>query len=443
MCGIAGIVRKERSLFDFSTFCTLGIANDSRGGDSCGIFIDGEVEYGTGTYNKYFQNFMFDSKILQKTNSAKIAFLHCRKASVGAISEKTAQPVVIKDKTGEVRYVLMHNGTIYNYKELAEKYIPGVDITGMTDSQVMARIFYYKGYDALNEYQGGAVFAIVDYRQPEPWVLLWRGESKKYQSSKEKEEERPLFISTLYDEELVFSSIASYLFAQRPYSGVSSLPANRLFKWTHKKLTALKSYSRDNVGQWKSYTPATTDTSYYFPRSYVSGGSTYYSTYVSFKTTTRTYTLGGKELDGFYYMTRQGKIEDKKGLLNYPVSFFRGIPIRRQKYVRFLEKCLKKSRLTDSEFISKNMNFIRYLSCDRIYEKNGVMMEAIGPFECKPFSGKFQPLGDSWASQYTEGRFSYRISGSYDSAMKQLEDSEKGEEKLDLDKQLIKKICGA
>ena len=47
--------------------------------------------------------------------------------------------------------MLLHNGTIFNYEDLAKKYIPDIDIKGMTDSQVMEQIFYYKGYDARFE----------------------------------------------------------------------------------------------------------------------------------------------------------------------------------------------------------------------------------------------------------------------------------------------------
>ena len=36
MCGIWGIVNTRPRKFDYTTFCTLGIANDTRGGDSCG-----------------------------------------------------------------------------------------------------------------------------------------------------------------------------------------------------------------------------------------------------------------------------------------------------------------------------------------------------------------------------------------------------------------------
>ena len=119
MCGIFGIISESKIPFNYGAFCTLGIHNDSRGGDSCGIFIDGEVEYGVNK-EKLFNNFYQDSELLNSTTSASIAVGHCRKASVGNVNIKTAQPVVIyKDDRAE--FVVLHNGTIYNYKELAEK----------------------------------------------------------------------------------------------------------------------------------------------------------------------------------------------------------------------------------------------------------------------------------------------------------------------------------
>ena len=48
MCGIFGHISLEKKKkFNFPLFATLGIHNDTRGGDSCGIFIDGKSEYGT------------------------------------------------------------------------------------------------------------------------------------------------------------------------------------------------------------------------------------------------------------------------------------------------------------------------------------------------------------------------------------------------------------
>lgn len=120
MCGIFGIVTKSMRSFDFPTFCTLGIANDSRGGDSCGYFIDRHYEYGAKGNDKWFQCFFQNNKFLNELKMSSVAFGHCRKASVGIIDETTAQPVVLTDANGKVEYVLMHNGTIYNYKELAK-----------------------------------------------------------------------------------------------------------------------------------------------------------------------------------------------------------------------------------------------------------------------------------------------------------------------------------
>ena len=65
MCGLFGIISRKKKAFDYSTFSVLGVNNDSRGGDSCGIFIDGEYEYGVRD-NKLFQDFFTESKILKK-----------------------------------------------------------------------------------------------------------------------------------------------------------------------------------------------------------------------------------------------------------------------------------------------------------------------------------------------------------------------------------------
>ena len=155
MCGIFGHISLEKKKkFNFPLFATLGIHNDTRGGDSCGIFIDGKSEYGTTAINKYFSDFFLDSTILGETKEFNIALGHCRKASPGmGLEPDKAQPVVLRNsKTDETRFVMIHNGTIYNYEELAKKYIPEVNIKGLSDSQVMARIFFYKGYDCLSEY---------------------------------------------------------------------------------------------------------------------------------------------------------------------------------------------------------------------------------------------------------------------------------------------------
>ena len=253
MCGIAGIVSKDVRPFDLSGFCVLGVTNDSRGGDSCGVFIDGKYEYGVDKL-KMFADFYPTSKVLHETREAKISFVHCRKASVGEISERTAQPVVLKNNSGQIEYVLMHNGTVHNYKELAAKYIPDTDIAGLTDSQVMAHIFRKVGYAPLCEYIGGATFAIIDYRGTEPKVLLFRGASKKTADA-EVAGERPLFYYIdPARKELIFSSmkypvelILRGLIANTPtrqYATIAPVDTNTLLEFDGEKLTPVGTYDR-------------------------------------------------------------------------------------------------------------------------------------------------------------------------------------------------------
>ena len=103
MCGIFGIITPKPRKFDLRAFCVLGVNNDSRGGDSCGVFIDKKYEYGVNEF-KFFYNFFPRSKVLNSVTKCQVALGHCRKASVGAINAATAQPVVIKDGNGAVSY---------------------------------------------------------------------------------------------------------------------------------------------------------------------------------------------------------------------------------------------------------------------------------------------------------------------------------------------------
>lgn len=47
MCGIFGVVNRHKRQLDKRAFITLGCANDARGGDACGVMIDGKVDRGT------------------------------------------------------------------------------------------------------------------------------------------------------------------------------------------------------------------------------------------------------------------------------------------------------------------------------------------------------------------------------------------------------------
>lgn len=428
MCGIFGIITKDERKFDYSTFCTLGVDNDSRGGDSCGICIDGEYEYGTGVL-KYFEDFFPGSKILDKVKKSKIALGHCRKASIGGISEKTAQPVIIKDKSDKVRFVMLHNGTIYNYEKLAKKYIPEIDIKNMTDSQVMARIFYYKGYDSLEEYIGGSVFAIVDYRQPEPQLLLFKGSSKKYSTDVGEVEERPLYTTVSGNGELIFSSTSKYLKAIRKGQEIYTIRANSLITFNGTDLEVLKVYSRKNAYQNKE-----TQAKYYYPTYYGQwdnyyesennyGSSSYYGgDYISCDRLTNTYMHSGKPVEGKVRLSKYGRVIPEKSSEKEDATiwFFHGIAMDgRNSYNKISRMESKFKDQKKSKFMELCQNLIRYYSMDKVYFKEKEMVKATLPNKFTLFTGEYQVIGEVQVSKYVNGRCKeITNNGSYEGSLK-------------------------
>ena len=396
MCGIAGIISTKEKPFDYSTFCHLGIDNDSRGGDSCGIFIDGKYEYGIGD-TKLFVNFMSKSQLLNNTETTKIALLHCRKASVGAKTIKEAQPVIICDDKGTPEFVVLHNGTIHNYEELAEKYIPKENIDGLTDSQVMAKIFYSAGYDVLNEYYGGAVFVIVDYRKKTPEVLFFKGASKA-SSYAAVSEERPLFYAIdEIEEEICFSSILPHLIASRYWVKCASLTPNKLYKFTGKTLTEVATYSREKVTQRPEVI--------FYTGSFVSNDNTYVpSQYMWGNITDLKYTSVGKALDGKWYLVSDSGQISKNPVGKFRVCwFFDGVLLKSENAYNMLLRKVSKSKLSMAEFIRENELLIRFLSKDQLYVKDGIYYKVTGKNSVTKYTGMIKMISSNYSYKIVDG----------------------------------------
>lgn len=237
MCGLFGFIGTKKQPIDVTPFLALGVENDVRGGHGCGIFVDGQYEYGTVS-DKYFSTFFEKSELLKTVDKVEVLIGHDRKASVGGISDEKLQPVVIEDENHQVEFVLMHNGTIINHEELAKKYLSmeKEESSKLSDSQIMARIIYTHGFGVFAEYTGAGVFVMIDYRTPKrkPSVFVFKGESKEYVASTKTTEERPLYyIRTPHG--LWFSSIADYLTIMnyKIQNGVYSFPTNTVVLINH------------------------------------------------------------------------------------------------------------------------------------------------------------------------------------------------------------------
>lgn len=383
MCGIFGIITPKPRKLDRRAFCVLGVNNDSRGGDSCGVFIDKKYEYGVNEY-KLFYNFFPKSKILNTVTHAQVALGHCRKASVGAINAANAQPVVIKNENGEVEFALIHNGTIINYQEMAKKYIPDVDIKDMTDSQVMARIFYHAGYDVLGEYLGAGAFVMVDYRNGNPEVFIFKGESKSAEYSTITTIERPLFC-TYTTTEFIFSSIIDYLRALRPDREVMTVSSNKLLKLYDGKLSIVEEYDRKSKWQTRSYSSTTRDLYSSVSNIARKGTETGYDAYSNFGTHYHwevvdmdeegVYWIGNEKAHGVHWVDALGDVYKRKEPGTIQVAFWKGVLLRNVSCYTFLAKLAKEREYSVDDLLILYPDLVHYLSaspCWKTYKGSWV-----------------------------------------------------------------------
>jgi len=237
-CGIGGYIGNNFNKYKFNS---LGLYNDSRGGDSCGIVTSNEenveVYYGHDK-TKLYKNFV-ELGGLKDTNleSPNFALLHCRKASVGGISLATAQPVVIRNANNEVIFAMIHNGTLVNYKELAVKYNVDFMLTE-TDSQIFCKTVFKAGYGVLAEYDGAGAFVFWDNRDGSDTIKIFKGASLFYENDKDIYIERPLYCIK-EENSYWFSSMEESLeFINDTNAKVENVKSNTLFTIKNGKVIA-------------------------------------------------------------------------------------------------------------------------------------------------------------------------------------------------------------
>lgn len=269
MCGIFGQTFKSSSSFNKDKFKILGIYNESRGKQSSGFSINGDI-YLSSTGNHLWTDFIqshYDT-FKQKPELIKSVIGHTRQASKGGISELNTHPfgfdTIIINNTPICKFIGEHNGSLYNEDDLAEEY--GIDISksfvndynklvkhDKIDSEILLEIIYTsQNYEVLSKYQGGAALAWIDATKPNT-LFLFHGKSKKYQYGTNIEEERPLFIWKEHKNSLYFSSLKEGLLAigANPID-IIELPHNIVFEITDGNYDKAIQHvvNRDNVGQY-------------------------------------------------------------------------------------------------------------------------------------------------------------------------------------------------
>lgn len=273
MCGLFGFTSDSPKKFSWDKFNILGILNESRGEDACGRFHGNMLEYGLGTESKY-------TKYISTYNNPPVNFNiilgHTRKASSGGLADVFAQPITLSASHPLVKermkadtdykkwvnemialhgkdvivFVVIHNGTIYNYKSLAEKYgittsftvieekKAGVNnvkssesIYTKNDSMILAELLYkIRDYSILEEYIGKVAVIFYDLYYTDT-LFAFRGESKYSDVSVENSEERPLYCYKMNNNSMYLSSQKEGLFSIGGNNKtVDTIPANTVIK---------------------------------------------------------------------------------------------------------------------------------------------------------------------------------------------------------------------
>lgn len=241
MCGIGGIINRSLAKFDKKSFEIIGVLNDQRGGDSSGIFIDGTFAKGLSA-EALFSN---HTKQIKYPEESFISVVHCRATSPGLKTNlEQCQPVIIQGDEGYL--VVLHNGTISNTKELASKYLPNMNVTDLSDTQIMANIFYNYGFDVLLEYKGTATFNIIDYREENPKVYFFSGDSIYNSIKEDYAVERQLYYIK-QENRFIFSSLSIPLYLIDDTVEIKRFPTNKLLELVDNDLVIVKEYDRSSL----------------------------------------------------------------------------------------------------------------------------------------------------------------------------------------------------
>lgn len=204
-CGLVGFAPFEGKKANLEKIKILSIINSVRGTDSCGIFINNNLQKGVGKLSDikdYFKEHQISYNAACKNKSI---IVHMRKSTRGASIEANAHPFYIKENPNNPGIVGAHNGTIYNCSTLSKKYDVPFE-TGDVDSKFLLTVIQKtKSFDVLAEYDGAAALLMAFEDEPNT-IYAFKGASIETWGGSLVVEERPLYI-LIENEGVYFSSM--------------------------------------------------------------------------------------------------------------------------------------------------------------------------------------------------------------------------------------------
>lgn len=269
-CGLFGVASDDVNSINIDKLKILGIFNDSRGGHSCGVTIDGDIMIGTYT-NKLFKDFISDNDV-DVPDTVPTILGHTRYATGGAHNTENSHPFGYGNNQGMFRFIGTHNGSLHNKSELAKKFnvsetdtyknAAKVTVTrDKIDSEILLECIYKsRSFEVLSLYEGAAALAFYDTTKPNV-MYLYHGSSPKFKNATAIEE-RPLFYYQKDDNTLYYSSLKDSLKAIQSTKGeIISLPTNRVYKITDGNIATAEIFpiDRSKAGQFSTKVAATSN----------------------------------------------------------------------------------------------------------------------------------------------------------------------------------------
>jgi len=222
MCGLVGFSGALSP--DILKLKTLGILNQERGLQSCGLLLNNEIYYGTGA-ESIFSNLMYKKAVPTTFDDNNTVIIHTRKASVGLVTESNAHPFGFLNNPLDTKFAFAgaHNGTLQNWRDLLKENNI-LDTAFDVDSEALLFIiFSTKNFKVLSKYKGAAAL-LFSFLEEKNTLYAFRGEAGD-------NHERPMFYSR-HPEGTYFSSIKEslLLIGNHKYE-VYELPANTVVKF--------------------------------------------------------------------------------------------------------------------------------------------------------------------------------------------------------------------